>query len=136
MSLSLYHFLLGALIYQVTTMVSITTFSTLLYIPGTAFSLTNFTYDMNNLEQYYDIQIAYQLTQVFWGFNRLPLRPRAIQSTTSSISKAQTTTLTNLAMFLHTHIWIHSTPNMSLARGISFVIKGLQLPGPAYAQPK
>lgn len=46
------------------TMVSITTFSTLLYIPGTYYSLANLTYDITGLDQYYNIELNYQLTQV------------------------------------------------------------------------
>ena len=46
------------------TMVSITTFSTVLYIPGTYYSLANLTYDIRGLNQYYNIGLTYQLTQV------------------------------------------------------------------------
>ena len=58
--------LLVTLCWQAYSMVSITTFSTLLYIPGTYFSLTNLTYDVTNIEKYYDVDINYQLTQVLW----------------------------------------------------------------------
>lgn len=47
--------LLAANIYTCLSMASITTFSTLLYIPGTYYSLANLTYDVTGLDQYYNI---------------------------------------------------------------------------------
>lgn len=43
---------------------NVITFSKALFIPGEYFSLMNFTYNIAKLENYLDIDISYQLTQV------------------------------------------------------------------------
>ena len=43
---------------------NIITFSKSLYIPGKYFSVLNYTYDIAKLNDYFDVEIYYQLTQV------------------------------------------------------------------------
>lgn len=52
------------LIILTESLANVLTFSKALYIPGQYFSLMNFTYNVDKIDDYLDVDISYQLSQV------------------------------------------------------------------------
>lgn len=87
LSISLTLLIILTLTVNTNTEANVMTFSKTLYIPGKYFSLMNYTYNLEDFTNYFDVGMNFELTQVNSSSNvRQPTLIRVTQSTIFSLS--------------------------------------------------